>query len=311
MVTKNALKSAPARRTEDLLRQKGPLRAVVVNTKFANDLTGRQGRKDTDDTASWAAKGLHVPAEQVLVHSTGVIGVPVPRPKIKLGVSLGVKALSAEGGAAFSRAILTTDSVAKLSHRSLPHGMSLVGFAKGSGMIDPNLATMLVYVLTDVAISRNMLDRALRDAVAVSFNRITVDGDTSPSDSVVVLANGAAGTRSITKDGPEYRDSPRSSPKCASNSRWRSSATARGATKFITVAVTGAKNESDALLAAKAIAHSPLVKTAIFGTDPNWGRILTAVGYSGAAVDEFKAKGRSVVTGCTTEPRAKDGHLRA
>src|ERR1035441_5850437 len=174
MVTRNAVRSAPARRTEELLRGGKALRAVVVNTKFANDLTGHQGRKDADDTALWAAKLLKVRPAEVLVHSTGVIGVPVPRPKIKKGVGLGVKSLSALGGADFARAILTTDLTVKTSARSLFIGGRtawMAGFAKGSGMIHPNLATMLVYILTDLAVSRSLLDKALREAVEKSFNR--------------------------------------------------------------------------------------------------------------------------------------------
>jgi glutamate N-acetyltransferase / amino-acid N-acetyltransferase len=278
VVTKNAVKSAPARRTETLLDGRKPLRAVVVNTKYANDLTGLQGYKDVLDTAVWTAKLLKIPAHEVLVHSTGVIGVPLPRPKIQKGVKLGMKALSFSGGEDFSRAILTTDLVTKTSGRAFTIGgypVWMVGFAKGSGMIHPNMATMLVYILTDAAISRSLLDKALREATDMSFNRITVDGDTSPSDSVVVLANGAFldTLKSVSLDLAQdvIKDG-------------------EGATKFVTVTVQGAKKDSEALLAAKAIAHSPLVKTAVFGADPNWGRVLTAVGYSGAAVDEFKAK---------------------
>jgi glutamate N-acetyltransferase/amino-acid N-acetyltransferase len=293
MVTKNAVKSAPARRTETLLKNRKPLRAVVVNTKYANDLTGRQGYKDADDTAVWAAQLLKVSAREVLVHSTGVIGVPVPRPKIQKGVKLGVKTLSFSGGEDFSRAILTTDLVTKTSARFLMIGgcpIWMVGFAKGSGMIHPNMATMLVYILTDAAISRPLLDKALRESVEMSFNRITVDGDTSPSDSVVVLANGASGAKPITQLGADYRVFADALKGVSLDLAQDVIRDGEGATKFVTVTVQGARKDSEALLAAKAIAHSPLVKTAIFGADPNWGRVLTAVGYSGAAVDEFKAK---------------------
>jgi glutamate N-acetyltransferase/amino-acid N-acetyltransferase len=293
VVTKNAVKSAPARRTETLLQGRQPLRAVVVNTKYANDLTGLQGYKDVLDTAVWAATLLKIPAHEVLVHSTGVIGVPIPRPKIKKGVRLGIKALSFSGGDNFSRAILTTDLVIKSSARSLTISgkrVWMMGFAKGSGMIHPNMATMLVYILTDAAISRPLLDKALREATDMSFNRITVDGDTSPSDSVVVLANGASGAKTITQLGADYRAFVEALKGVSLDLAQDVIRDGEGATKFVTVTVQGAKKDSEALLAAKAIAHSPLVKTAVFGADPNWGRILTAVGYSGAAVDEFKAK---------------------
>ncbi|HET9870629.1 MAG TPA: bifunctional glutamate N-acetyltransferase/amino-acid acetyltransferase ArgJ [bacterium] len=294
VVTKNAVKSAPARRTEALLKKGKPLRAVVVNTKYANDLTGRQGYKDVEDTARWAAAGLrHSPAE-VLVHSTGVIGVPLPRAKVKRGVGLGLAALSGEGGGDFSRAILTTDLVPKTSARPLfPGGKPawMVGFAKGSGMIHPNMATMLAYILTDAAVTRKVLAQALREAVSLSFNRITVDGDTSPSDSVVVLANGASGSKPITKaSGPDYRELLEALKAVCLDLAQAVIRDGEGATKFVTVEIAGAKTDAQALWAAMAVAKSPLVKTAVFGADPNWGRILTAVGYSGASVDEFKAR---------------------
>ena len=293
MVTKNAVRSAPARRTEDLLRGRKPLRAIVVNTKYANDLTGRQGYTDANDMAVWAAQLLRIPAREVLVHSTGIIGVPIPRPKVKKGVYLGLKSLSLSGGMDFARAILTTDLTTKTSARSFTSDGRpawLVGFAKGSGMIHPNMATMLVYLLTDAAVSREFLDKALREAVDGTFNRITVDGDTSPSDSVVLLANGASCAGIIKNPGADYHSFAQVLNSVCLDLAQDVIRDGEGATKFITVNVRGARNDSQALLAAKAIAHSPLVKTAIFGADPNWGRILTAVGYSGAAVEEFKAK---------------------
>jgi glutamate N-acetyltransferase / amino-acid N-acetyltransferase len=217
----------------------------------------------------------------------------LPRPKIQKGVKLGMKALSFSGGEDFSRAILTTDLVTKTSGRAFTIGgypVWMVGFAKGSGMIHPNMATMLVYILTDAAISRSLLDKALREATDMSFNRITVDGDTSPSDSVVVLANGASGAKPITQVGADYHAFLDTLKSVSLDLAQDVIKDGEGATKFVTVTVQGAKKDSEALLAAKAIAHSPLVKTAVFGADPNWGRVLTAVGYSGAAVDEFKAK---------------------
>jgi glutamate N-acetyltransferase/amino-acid N-acetyltransferase len=293
MVTKNNLKSAPARRTEKLLKGRKPIRAIVVNTKYANDLTGRQGYKDVEDTAKWAAQHLGLPAHEVLVHSTGVIGVPIPREKIKKGVRLGVLTLSPAGGEDFSKAILTTDLKTKTSACPFISGGRqawLAGFAKGSGMIHPNLATMLVYLLTDAAVSQTLLEKVLHEAVEMSFNRITVDGDTSPSDSVVLLANGAAGGRSITRQDSDYQSFVKALRSVCLDLAQEVIRDGEGATKFVTITVQSARNDADALKAAKAIAHSPLVKTALFGADPNWGRILTAVGYSGAVVEEFKAK---------------------
>ncbi len=292
-VTRNEVRSAPVRRTERLLARGGPLRAVVVNTKYANDLTGRQGMKDADDTAAVAARILKVRPDEVLVHSTGVVGVPIPRAKIFRGVGLAVRALSPVGGSAFAQAILTTDLAPKVSCRPLSIGGRhawLTGMVKGSGMIHPNLATMLGYLFTDARVARPILKRVLREAVARTFNRLTVDGDTSPSDSVVLLANGAAWTPCLTvwnRDARAFAEAVRA--VCVDLAK----AVARdgeGASKLVTVTVSGARDQKDADDAAMAVAKSPLVKTAVFGADPNWGRILVAVGYSGAKVDEFKAR---------------------
>ena len=293
VVTQNAVKSAPAQRTEALLKKGKSLRAVVVNTKYANDLTGKQGRKDAEDTAVWTAKKLNHLPHEILTQSTGVIGVPLPRTKFIIGIERGVAALSSGGAGDFGKAILTSDLVAKTSARAFfPGGKPawMAGFAKGSGMIHPNMATMLAYILTDAAISKNLLSRALKEAVAMSFNRITVDGDTSPSDSVVVLANGASGSKPITRGGADYGQFVKALQAVCLDLAQAVIRDGEGATKFVTVEIAGAKTDGDALAAAMAVAKSPLVKTAIFGADPNWGRILTAVGYSGAAVDEFKAK---------------------
>ncbi|HVZ79528.1 MAG TPA: bifunctional glutamate N-acetyltransferase/amino-acid acetyltransferase ArgJ [bacterium] len=292
MVTKSAVKSAPSHRTEQLLKAKKALRAIVVNTKFANGYTGRQGRKDTEDTAKWTAQRLGVSPSEVLVHSTGVLGVHLPRPKIARGVKLGTAALSTLKGADFAQAILTTDLTLKTATRTLLIGkgaVQITGFAKGSGMIHPNMATMLAYILTDASIPRPLLDKALKAAADKSFNRITVDGDTSPSDSLIVMANGAANALPI-QGGADYRIFSNVLASVCLELAQKVVRDGEGATKFVTIQVKGAKTGDDALKAAKAIAHSPLVKTALFGADPNWGRILTALGYSGAAVDEFKAR---------------------
>lgn len=293
VVTKNEVRSAPARRTERILSGGKTVRAVVVNTKFANDLTGRQGMKDADDTGLLTGRLMHIKADEVLVHSTGVVGVPIPRPKIFKGVVMGVDALTSDGGGDFARAIMTTDLAPKVSCRPIfPGGKPswLTGMVKGSGMIHPNMATMLGYLMTDVSISQTLLRPLMREAADLTFNCLTVDGDTSPSDSVVLLANGASDGKAITSKDKDYQ-AFRSAllDVCADLSR----AVARdgeGATKLVTVSITGAKNDAEAKMAAMAVAKSPLVKTAVFGADPNWGRILVAVGYSGAKVDEYKAK---------------------
>ena len=293
LVTKNEVRSAPARRTERLLKGGKALRAVVVNTKFANDLTGRQGMRDCDDTARLTARLLKVGPDEVLVHSTGVVGVPIPRPKVFKGVVLGVDALSPAGGGAFAQAILTTDLVPKVFCRPLALGGKnawLMGCAKGSGMIHPNMATMLAYLLTDAAVPAPVLKRLLREVGDKTFNRLTVDGDTSPSDSLVLLANGAAHTPRLKGSGRDYNAFKEAVLAVSTDLAKAVARDGEGASKLVTVTVTGAHNGKDAELAAMAVAKSPLVKTAVFGADPNWGRILVAVGYSGARVEEFKAR---------------------
>jgi glutamate N-acetyltransferase/amino-acid N-acetyltransferase len=292
MVTTNQVKAASARHTELALKMGISLQAVVVNTKNANALTGKQGMKDVHRTVKEAARLLSISESSVLAHSTGVIGVPLPLDKILFGVRQAALKLSANGGMDAAQAILTTDTGSKYSARPLVVGGKhawLTGLAKGSGMIHPNMATMLVYLLTDANIPRTLLNQALREAVEESFHRITVDGDVSTNDSVVILANGACGNRPVGAGSGDYRIFVAALKGVCLDLAKAVARDGEGATKFVTVSVQGAKTDSDALKAAMAVARSSLVKTALFGADPNWGRILAAVGYSGAAVDEFKA----------------------
>jgi glutamate N-acetyltransferase/amino-acid N-acetyltransferase len=196
------------------------------------------------------------------------------------------------GGRDAANGILTTDTFPKYSSRPLWIGGKdawLVGFAKGSGMIHPNMATMLVYLLTDLNISRPLLKEALREASEPSFHRITVDGDVSTNDSVILMANGACGNQPITSKGPAYQTFVKALKEICLDLAKAVVRDGEGATKLVSITILGAKTSGDAYKAAMSVAKSPLVKTAIFGADPNWGRILAAVGYSGAAVDEFKA----------------------
>ena len=297
MVTTNKVKAAPAKHTEKALKAGVKLQAVVVNTKNANALTGKQGEKDVQKTTSAIAKLLNIPTGSVLAHSTGVIGVPLPMPKILGGVRQAVLRLSRMGGMDAANAILTTDTFPKYSARPLWIGGKnawLTGFAKGSGMIHPNMATMLVYLLTDVAISQPLLKEALREATEPSFHRITVDGDVSTNDSVLLLANGACGNKPLTQKNADYQVFLKALKDVCLDLAKAVVRDGEGATKLVSITVKNAKTPKDAYLAAMSVAKSPLVKTAIFGADPNWGRILAAVGYSGAMVDEFKV---SVVIG--------------
>ena len=292
LVTTNKVKAPPARHTEKALKRGVKVQAVVVNTKNANALTGKQGEKDVQKTAALAAKLLGLPKASVLAHSTGVIGVPLPMPKILAGVRQAVLRLSRRGGMDAANGILTTDTFPKTSARPLWIGGRnawLTGFAKGSGMIHPNMATMLVYLLTDLDISRNLLQAALKEAAEPSFHRITVDGDVSTNDSVLLMANGACGNKPITTKGADYRAFAKALREVCLDLAKAVVRDGEGATKFVSITVQGAKTGADAYRAAMAVAKSPLVKTALFGADPNWGRVLAAVGYSGAAVDESKA----------------------
>jgi glutamate N-acetyltransferase/amino-acid N-acetyltransferase len=293
MVTTNRVKAAPARHTQKALKAGRKIQAVVVNTKNANALTGKQGEKDVLKTAELLSRILGLAPSSVLVHSTGVIGVPLPMPKILAGVRQTVLRLSRNGGMDAAKGILTTDTFTKVSAKPLTIGGKhawLTGIAKGSGMIHPNMATMLVYLLTDAGISRPLLDHALREAAAESFHRITVDGDVSTNDTVLLMANGACGNKPVTAKGEDYQRFTQALKEVCLDLAKAVVRDGEGATKFVSVAVQGAKSDKDAYLAAMAVAKSPLVKTALFGADPNCGRVLAAVGYSGAAVDEFMTK---------------------
>ena len=291
LVTTNKVKAAPARHTEKALKSGKLIQAVVVNTKNANALTGKQGEKDVLQTVQAAAHLLSIPPSSVLVHSTGVIGVPLPLPKILSGLRQAVLKLSRNGGLDAANGILTTDTFPKF--KALPlivdgkHAW-LTGIAKGSGMIHPNMATMLVYLLTDVNVPRPVLNQAMREAVKESFHRITVDGDVSTNDSVILLANGACGNRPLKTGSKDYHLFVEELKSICLELAKAVVRDGEGATKFVSITIQGAKNDSDALKAGMAVAKSPLVKTALFGADPNWGRVLAAVGYSGAEVYEFK-----------------------
>ena len=293
MVTTNKAKAAPAKHTEKALKAGVKIQAVVVNTKNANALTGRQGEKDVLKTAGTVSKLLDVPASSVLVHSTGVIGVPLPMPKILSGVRQAVLRLSRMGGRDAANAILTTDTFPKFSARPLFIGGKdawLCGWAKGSGMIHPNMATMLVYLLTDLAISPSLLKQALREAVKTSFHRITVDGDVSTNDSVVLMANGACGNKPLASKNADYKAFVKALKEVCLDLAKAVVRDGEGATKLVSITIRNAKTPGDAYRMAMTIAKSSLVKTAVFGADPNWGRVMMAAGYSGAVLDEFKAK---------------------
>ena len=275
--TTNKMKAAPVLRGQTQITSGVPLRAVLINAGCANACTGRQGLLNADETARLAAKGLHTKPNQVFVMSTGVIGVQLPMQKIRTGVPNAVAALAADQFEAASNAIMTTDTVPK-TWKVDCGGWSVVGMAKGAGMIHPNMATMLSVIVTDAVVPARVLRMALKQAAKRSFNRISIDGDTSTNDTLLVLANGASEVKPSTE---EFAAALEEASIALAQQVARDG---EGATKFITIDVTGAKTEKMAETVGRTIAKSPLVKTAFFGEDANWGRITCAAGYSGEDV---------------------------
>ena len=280
--TRNRFPAAPVLYDRALVAENpAGLRAVAINAGIANACTGEAGMADAAVMASTAEEVLGLPARTCAVMSTGVIGPRLAMDKIVAGLHLASAETAESGWDAASRAIMTTDTRPKVAFREAG-AARLYGMAKGAGMIHPNMATMLSTIVTDAAVDPAALDEMLRAAVDASFNSITVDGDTSTNDTVLVLANGAAGTVAPAVFAQALAD-------LCTDLAQQIVRDAEGATKFITVLVDGAASAADARRAAKAVANSPLVKTAFYGGDANWGRILAAVGYSGAEVDPDRA----------------------
>lgn len=288
--TLNRVKASPVLISMERLAA-GKARAVVVNSGNANACNGEQGMKDALAMTAEAADILGIPEEEVLVASTGVIGKKMPMDKVLPGVRAAAGHVSPEGGPLAAEAIMTTDTFPKEAAVQLELGgkaVTIGGTAKGSGMIHPNMATLLCFITTDAAVSALCLKKALKHAAALSFNMITVDGDSSTNDTAVIMANGMAGNKTIEEEGLDYiyfRDAL--TAVCTSLAK----AIARdgeGATKLIEVKVLGAATDEDARLAARSVAGSSLVKAAVFGNDANWGRVICAAGYSGAGFSPDK-----------------------
>jgi len=283
--TTNVVKAAPVLLTMEHLKD-GTARAVVANSGNANACVGPQGLEDARAMANEAAQLLGLPAEQVLVASTGVIGQSLPMERVLSGLRLAAAGLSREGGHDAATAIMTTDTVAKEAAVTLELGgvqATIGGMAKGSGMIHPNMATMLCFVTTDAAIDPGLLQQALTTVVERTFNMITVDGDTSTNDMVLVLANGAAGNLLISAEDADYAAFAEALEAVCRKLAVAVAADGEGATRLLEVRVQGAATQQDARLVARAVASSSLVKAAVFGKDANWGRIICAAGYSGAS----------------------------
>ena len=282
--TLNKTQAAPVLVDKIQLKRSGTCAAVVVNSGNANACTGERGLNDAWVMVKDAASALKVPEEQIMISSTGVIGQYMPMEKISSGIAALAGTLSQEGGSDAAEAIMTTDTVRKEAAVRFSLGSVMVtigGMAKGSGMIAPNMATMLGFITTDALISRRLLQKALVKANNRSFNRITVDGDMSTNDMVLVLANGAAANEQFTESSEEFHLFCAALEYVLVKLAKMIAKDGEGATKLIEIFVKGGRTEEEAAQAARAVANSNLVKTAIHGCDANWGRIMAAVGYSG------------------------------
>ena len=291
--TTNVVKAAPVKWDQAVVETSAYAQAVVVNSGVANACTGPEGYADCEAMAAQAGKALGIPADAVLIASTGVIGAPMPMPVILPGIDALAKALAPgrAAAAAAAGAIMTTDTKPKEAACEIVldgKPVKVAGMCKGSGMIHPNMATMLCFVTTDAAVAKPTLQKALRAVVEDTFNMISVDGDTSTNDSVLVLANGMAGNETLTEESPEL-------PIFVDALAWvlrelskMIAGDGEGCTCLFTVEVQGAATKADAKTLARSVAASSLVKAALFGHDANWGRILCALGYAGVPFDPDK-----------------------
>lgn len=286
--TRNKVQAAPVRLTRDHIAE-GKARAVIVNSGNANCCTGTRGDDDARQMAAITAAGLGLSPEQVMVASTGVIGQPLPMDNIKKAVPGLVDALSPNGFEDFSRAIMTTDTVPKLIRRDGEidgRAFTVVAASKGAGMIRPDMATMLCFVCTDAEISHPLLQKALKKAVDQSLNCITIDGDTSTNDMVLAMANGQSGATIST--GQQQTVFQGLLDDLLMDVARRLVKDGEGVTKVVEIKVKGAASDNEASRVVDTVAHSPLVKTAFFGEDANWGRIIAAVGRAGVTMEPDK-----------------------
>ena len=288
LLTTNRIKAAPVVLSQQRLKQ-GRALAVVVNSGCANALTGDRGFAHAAEMAKLAAEGIGILPEDVLVASTGVIGVPLPMKRIRSGIEQII--LSRDGGHDLAKAMMTTDTFAKETAVAVSKNgdrFTIGGVAKGSGMIHPDLATLLCLLTTDALVEMNFLKSALKRAVDVSFNMVSIDGDTSPNDMVLLMANGLAGSEPISPGGEQADAFEQALEQVCIYLAKRIASDGEGATKLIEVTVAGAPSIVEARSAARAVVSSPLVKAAVHGADPNWGRIMAAVGRSGVEIEESK-----------------------
>ena len=291
--TTNIVKAAPVKWDQKIVKESEYAQAVVINAGIANACTGAEGMGYCAETAQAASAALKVPERAVLVASTGVIGMQLPMDRLKKGISL-LKEAKGEGtekGTAAAKAIMTTDTIHKEIAVQVELGgktVTIGGMCKGSGMIHPNMCTMLAFVTTDAAISKEMLQRAVSADVKDTYNMISVDGDTSTNDTLLVLANGLAGNPEITEENEDYRTFAAALNEVNTYLAKKMAGDGEGATALFEVKIVGAESKEQAVTLSKSVVTSSLVKAAIYGHDANWGRILCAMGYSGAQFDPEK-----------------------
>lgn len=293
--TKNLVKAPPLLWDEKLVSEKQKISAIVINSGNANACTGERGYQDALTMVKTLAESLDIPENSVLVTSTGVIGAYLPIDKIVFGIKETAKTLASDEKSAkhCAKAIMTTDTFRKeiaveIQIKEVP--VRIAGIAKGSGMIHPNMATMLGFVTTDINISQEMLDKAFKSNIDDSFNMITVDGETSTNDMAVILANGEAKNPIVTEEDEDFEIFKEALSFVTKNLAKQIVKDGEGATKFLEATVFNAKSKAEAKVLCKAVLNSNLVKTAFFGNDANWGRVLSAMGASGAVFDPKKVK---------------------
>ncbi|WP_010530241.1 bifunctional glutamate N-acetyltransferase/amino-acid acetyltransferase ArgJ [Lentibacillus jeotgali] len=288
LYTQNIIQAAPLKVTKESIAEGGKLQAVIVNSGNANACTGKQGETDAYTMRRAAAEQLSLPEHTVAVSSTGIIGLDMPMDHIIPNIENLHLATDDKAAAAFGESILTTDTGSKSAcHQAVIDGqtVTMAGSAKGSGMIEPNMGTMLAFVTTDAAIEPDMLHLALKEATDKTFNCITVDGDTSTNDMVLTMASGKAENDSLTPEHSDWETFTGLLQQTCEDLAKMIARDGEGATKLIEVGVDGAHDDDEAVKAAKTIVGSSLVKTAVYGADPNWGRIIAAVGRSGVKAD--------------------------
>ncbi len=273
--------------------EKGTARAIIVNSGFANTCTGAKGLRDAEEMARFTAEQLEISPEEVVVASTGVIGARLPIVKVCEGIETLAEKLCREGAADAAEAILTTDTRAKqvaVRFKSSSGPVTIGGMAKGAGMIMPNMATMLAFITTDASIRKKAMRIVLKEAVDRTFNRISVDGDTSTNDMVILLANGGPGSHVITQRSTDFKPFGAALTEVCRRLAHMIVADGEGATKFVEIRVKGARNDQEADRVARTVGTSLLVKTALFGEDPNWGRMMMAIGKSGVEIEPARIR---------------------